>query len=273
MKHLFKPERIKQAMILFVVIAVIKLVWVSVELAWLPTSGVDHAEESRVKNLYYRVDFVSTKTIQPTTTVKTNQSIKDIQLLAIYSASDMAVVTVMYKRETKVLMIGDVINGFVLEGAGKDFATFNKNGQTYTLRLIQDKRTMGQNSIKVRPVKMQKDSKKLGSITDAGDRKIIDKSLLEHYTSNMDNIFKEIGIQDMKKNGKLEGFRVSFIRKGSHFDQLGLQRGDIIKSVNGEEMNSYNAAFGMYKNIKDITNLTLVIQRGNQEMELEYEVN
>jgi general secretion pathway protein C len=275
MKRLFKPERIRQAIIILAVIAVIKLVWVSMEVVWLSTSGVDHAEESRVKNLYYRVDFVSTKVIKPTP-VKAKENIKDIKLIAIYSASDAAVVTVEFKRKTSILMIGDTINGFVLEGAGKDFATFNKNSKLYTLKLIKEKRSNG-SSIKIRPVMRsthkEQNSAVTGKIIDAGDHKIIEKSLLRHYTSDMDKIFKEIGIQDMRKNGKIEGFRVRYIKKGSHFDQLGLQRGDIIKSVNGEKMDSEKAAFDIYKNIKDITNLTLVIQRGNQEMELEYEIN
>ena len=43
--------------------------------------------------------------------------------------------------------------------------------------------------------------------------------------------------------------------------------------MNGQAINSYNAAFGVYKNIQNVENLTLVIERGKEEMELEYEIN
>ena len=89
----------------------------------------------------------------------------------------------------------------------------------------------------------------------------------------MDDIYKNIGIKEIKKGKDLEGFSISFIRKGSPFEKLGIQRGDIIKAINGQKIDSYNAAFEVYKNISNIDNLTLVIQRGKEEMELEYEVN
>jgi len=47
----------------------------------------------------------------------------------------------------------------------------------------------------------------------------------------------------------------------------------VIKSINGQEINSYNAAYGVYKNIQNMDNLTLVVKRGKEEMELEYEIN
>ncbi len=116
-------------------------------------------------------------------------------------------------------------------------------------------------------------SKVEGEVVDAGDHKIIDKSLVDHYAKNMDDIYKNIGIKEIKKGNDLQGFSISFIRKGSPFAKLGIQRGDVIKAINGQQIDSYNAAFDVYKNISDISNLTLVIERGKEEMELEYEVN
>ena len=204
-------------------------------------------------------------------------SIKDIELLAVYNALDTTVVTVRYKRKTKVLARGEVINGFVLEGAGRTYATFSKNGKIYKIDLIKDKKSSGSGSIK--PVsRYQNDShndshKVEGEIIDTGDHRIIDKSLLEHYAKNMDDIYKNIGITEIKENHILKGFKITFVKRGSPFAKLGIRRGDIIKSINGKEINSYNAAFNAYRNIGNVENLTLVIQRGKEEMELEYEIN
>ena len=112
-----------------------------------------------------------------------------------------------------------------------------------------------------------------GDVTDAGDHKIIDKSLFDHYMKNMDELEKNIGITEIKKGKDVKGFRVSFVKKGSPFAKLGIQRNDIIKSVNGKEINSHNAAFEVYKNMKNVENLTVVVERGKEEMELEYEIN
>ncbi|MBD3791286.1 MAG: hypothetical protein IE918_03910 [Campylobacterales bacterium] len=285
MKHLFKPGSMKSVMLILAVMLFVKMVWVAVAYLWLPTSGVDYSEEKGPQNLYYRVRVPSNDRPQKVKKPKEvpQGSIKDIDLLGIYSASDITVVTVKHKGKTKVLSKGEMINGFVLEGAGSDFATFSKEEKLYTVSLIKPKKTSkGTGSIKTvnRPdsiiqEKTSTDQGKppSGEIVDAGDRRIIDRSLLTHYTTNMDEIFKDIGIQDMKEGDKVTGFQVSFVRRGSHFSKLGLQRGDIIKSVNGQEINSYNAAFGIYKEIQTMENMTLVIIRDNKEMELEYEVN
>ena len=193
--------------------------------------------------------------------------------MGIYNALDMTVITVEYKQKTKILGRGDEINGFILESAGSNFAIFTKKSKTYRVDLLKSK----ENSKSIGSIKkipsVKVSDKPIGDILDAGDHKIVDRSLLDHYAENMDNIYKDIGIKDIKNGKDLKGFSISFIRKGSPFAKLGLRRGDIINSINGQKIDSYNAAFGVYKNIQNIENLTLVIQRGKEEMELEYEVN
>jgi len=275
MKHLFKPEVVKGLWSILILLLVIKMAWFAVEVLWLPTMGVEHSEERGAKALYYRVKLSPNDAAAPTTTKKpVAGSIKDIKLLAIYNASDVTVVTVEYKRTTKVLAKGEEINGFVLEGAGSNYATFSKNAKTYQINLIVS--TKGSGSIKsAQPsaAAASSENKVEGEVIDAGDHKIVDRSLLDHYAKNMDDIYKNIGIREIKKGKDLEGFSISFIRKGSPFAKLGIQRGDVIKAINGQKIDSYNAAFEVYKNISNIDNLTLVIQRGKEEMELEYEVN
>jgi type II secretion system protein C len=277
MKHLFKPQVVKGLWALLILLLVVKSVWFFVAVLWLPTSGVDHVENKGGKALYYRVKLSPNGAPAPTTSkkpVQTAGSIKDIKLLAIYNASDVTVVTVEHKRKTTVLAKGEAINGFVLEGAGNNYATFSKNAKIYKITLIIS--TKGDTSIKSAkpsPVTTSSRNKVEGDVVDAGDHKIIDKSLIDHYATNMDDIYKNIGIKEIKKAGKLEGFSISFIRKGSPFAKLGVKRGDVIKAINGQKIDSYNAAFGVYKNISNIENLTLVIERGKEEMELEYEVN
>ena len=276
MKHLFKPQVVKWLWMMLIVLLVIKVLWFIVAVLWLPTSGITHAEEKGGKALYYRVKLSPNKAPAPTVRKKETQvagSIKDIKLLAIYHASDVTVVTVEHKRKTKVLGRGDVINGFMLESAGHNYATFSKNGKMYKVPLLISTKGSSHIQSSKTSVASVPSAKAEGEIVDAGDHKIIDKSLISHYAKNMDDIYKNIGIKEIKKGKKLEGFSISFIRKGSPFAKLGLKRGDTIRSINGQKIDSYNAAFGIYKDIENIENLTLVIQRGKEEMELEYEVN
>ncbi|AKF23997.1 hypothetical protein YH65_00150 [Sulfurovum lithotrophicum] len=280
MKRLFKPQTMQWLLKLLVAVLIVKLMWLAVEMKFLPTAGVNQAEEAGIKPLYYRVGLSSNKAPAPKKVVKKIPvgNIKDIKLLAVYNAPDATVVTVMYKRKTKVLERGERINGFTLEGAGSTYAMFSKNGKNYRIDLTKGKKGSGSGSIRptykpATPRQSSSGNAPQGEIVDAGDHKIVDKSLLEHYAKNMDDIYKNIGITEVKKGNTLKGFKITFVRRGSPFAKLGVRRGDIIKSINGQEISSYNAAFNVYKNIGDAENLTLVIQRGKEEMELEYEIN
>ena len=282
MKHLFKPHIFKGLLSLLILLLIIKLLWFVVEMVWLPSSGVEHVEEKGGKALYYRAKLTPNEAPapqkeKPTRPVKSQGSIKDIELLAIYNASDVTVITVLYKNKTKVLSRGEEINGFILEGAGSTFATFSKNSKTYQISLIKSKKGDKSSSrIKSVPAATSASvpsSKAEGDIVDAGDHRIVDRSLVEHYAKNMNEITKDIGIVDQKEGKDLKGFRVTFVRKNSHFSKLGLRRGDVIKSINGQEITSYNDAMNVYKNIDKMNALSLTIKRGKEEMELEYEIN
>lgn len=281
MKHLFSPKVYKAIVTLLILLLLVKIVWLVISLVWLSSQGIDHVEQKGGKALYYRVKLTPNEIAAPQTPTqrpsKQAGSINDITLLAIYNATDTTVITVKHKSKTKVLSRGDNINGFVLEGAGRNFATFSKNTKTYKVMLLKSKTgSQGSGVAPSRhntPTKEVKPKEVLGDVTDVGDHKLIDRSLIDHYAKNMDDIYKNIGIGEIKDGNNLKGFKITFVRRGSPFAKLGVRRDDIIKSINGQEINSYNAAFGVYKNIQNIENLTLVIQRGKEEMELEYEIN
>ena len=238
MKHLFKSKFFKQLFPILILLVLVKFLWFAVGLIWLSPAGIGHDDEVSSKSLYYRVKLTPNEAPAPTKKLpaKIAGSIKDITLLAIYNSEDTTVITVEYKRKTKVLGRGDAINGFVLEGAGNNFATFSKDAKTYRVNLVKSKRSTGSSSSIKSSSKTvsssSKDSSKIeGEITDAGDHKIIDKSLFDHYAKNMDDIYKNIGIAEVKQGGKIKGFRITFVRRGSPFAKLGVKRGDVLSLI------------------------------------------
>ncbi|SFV56302.1 General secretion pathway protein C [hydrothermal vent metagenome] len=282
MKALFSPNIMRILILLLSVFLGVKLFWFIVESTWLAEFDIDQKKEEKSKSLYYHVKLTPNEAPAPThpkvkRPVKiTGGSIKDIRLLAIYHDSEITVVTVEYKKSTKVLGTGESINGFILDTATHDFAVFKKNDKTYKISLIKDKTKIMAKSIIPVNVSSKKNKHKkntFGKVTDAGDYKIVDRTLLEHYADHEKDIYKNIGIKEVKKGQDLVGFRITFVKRGTPFADLGIKRNDIIKSINGQAINSYAAAFAVYKNIKNVENLSLVIERGEEEMELEYEVN
>ena len=280
MKHLFKSELFKIFSIMLVIFIVIKILWLVVGFTLLSSNGVHHKKKVGGKSLYYRVKLTPNEApppkVKPVKNIKVS-SIKDITLQAVYNSSDTTVVTIGYKKKTKILGRGDKVNGFTLVGGGSNYATFSKNSEMYKVELANGKKsTTSSSSMKITKPSVTSASKKKkvnGEVTDAGDHKIVDKSLIDFYSKNPEDMYKNIGITEVKDGKSVNGFKVTFVRRGSAFSKLGLKRGDIIKAINGQEVNGYGVALETYKNIGKAEGLTLAIERGKEKMELEYEVN
>ncbi|SFV68706.1 General secretion pathway protein C [hydrothermal vent metagenome] len=102
--------------------------------------------------------------------------------------------------------------------------------------------------------------------------KIVNRNLLTSYTSNPKKIWKDIGISENKLNGKLHGFKINYIKKGSDFEKLGLKRGDLLTAINAEELDNLGAVMSLYGDINNIENLTLTVERNGKSKDIEYEI-
>ncbi len=274
MKNFSNNKFFSTFLYLLTIVVIAKVIWFIISLLYLPKSGVEHIEITKVKPLYYRIKLANkSKDIAPPKVIKkapTVTSMNGIKLLAIYSSKEILVVTVEKMNKTKVLSKGEDIDGFKLTSARLDYAIFTKGGKKFKLMLDKEKTL---SSSFITSISRKNQNNKYGIIeSDDGSEKIVSKKLLSSYTKNIDKVWKDIGVREHRVNGILDGFQVNFVRRGSDFEKLGLKKGDILKSVNGEELNSYNSAFSFYKNIDNIENLTLGIKRNNQDMELEYEI-
>jgi len=283
MKKLFKPEMIKPILWIVSIFFLFKVLWFIVDVLWLSSIDINQKKVQENKVLYYKVKLTPTKIAAPIPRKiskpierKPAGNIKNIKLLAIYNSSDDTVLTVKHKGKSKVLSRGDKIEGYVLVGAGNNFALFTKEKKEYKVWLIKnisaEKNMKMIKTIAIPKVEIMPE-KTVGEVISDGESKLIERSLLNHYAENMDDIYKNIGISEIKRGNDLAGFKINFVKRGSPFAKLGIRRNDVIKSINGKEITSYNAAFGVYKNLKDIDNLSIVIVRENEEMELEYEIN
>lgn len=277
MKRLFKPETMKLIIFILGLMLIVKLGWFIVELTFLNDHGIEYTKPSESKALYYRTRFATQKLKQERIARKKGpvSDIHDIKLLAIYHSKDRVVVTVSKNGKSSVLVRGDKIDGYVLDDAGAKEAIFLRNGKNYRITLVEPKqKAQSKSSVKYVFGDKKKTTKPSSpGITEEDGHTVVDKSLLQHYTKNMDDIWKNIGIKELKEGNQIKGFKVNFVKRGSDFAKLGLKRGDVIKSINGQELNSYNSALEIYKNIDTMEDLTLTIKRGKEEMELEYEIN
>ena len=282
MKQIFSSNIFNYAILILSPMAIIKLIWVIIASFTLPSTTIEIDSLDEVKPLYYRVSLAkkSNKIIDKPKTVITKpiqkqSSMRGIRLIGIYIDDDIIVVTIEKLSKRTVLSKGEEFQGFKLIGATKHHAIFSKRDKEYKLEFIKKKKSMSTKSKSIIKEVENTPKPKIESkneVIDDGYTKTIRRDFLNSYMKSPKNIWKDIGINEIKSGKSITGFRVRFVRKDSGFDKLGIKRGDIILAINGERLTSHKSAFNAYKDISTIENLTLTVKRNNQEMELEYEI-
>lgn len=95
------------------------------------------------------------------------------------------------------------------------------------------------------------------------------RSDINKFTSNLGALSSQARIVPAKKEN---GFKIFSITKDSIFSKLGIQNGDVIKSVNGIELSSPDKAMQAYSRLQNASNLSVSIVRKGQNETLEYTI-
>lgn len=99
---------------------------------------------------------------------------------------------------------------------------------------------------------------------------VIPRSEVDSALENMSQLFTQIRAVPHFEGGQSVGFRLFAIRRGSLFDRIGLKNGDIIRSINGSEMNDPTKAVALLQELRDASNLDVDITRNQQPSKLNY---
>ncbi|SRR5579875_478905 len=100
----------------------------------------------------------------------------------------------------------------------------------------------------------------------------INRSTVDRSLQNMGQLLMQARATPNLRNGKIEGFRLSEIQPGSIFSQLGLQNGDIITEVEGQEVNDPARALEMLSLLRDRPSISLTVMRNGQPVQLNFDI-
>jgi len=277
MKQIISTKHLSTIIFLLSMMVVIKLLWLIVSILFLPTTGEELQQSTKAKSIYYRARLSNkapeVKPIDPPHPVKKIASMRGYKLLGLYNSNKTLVATVEKGTKSEVLSRGEqTTNGFKLISAGSNFVIFKKSGKEFKLSLENTRssksgHTVNRNAPQTKRIQANANSK----IIDEDGIKHIPKTLLTSYTKDMNKIWNDVGLAPHKKNGKADGFKVNFVKRGSDIEKLGLRKGDILKAINAEPLN-LSSAMGFFNNINSLDNLTLTVERNGKSEDLEYEI-
>lgn len=165
------------------------------------------------------------------------------------------------KNETTIIAVGEEYGGYVLKEIELRGVILTKAGKNYRLSLEESDAKFESS---ITPVTNES--------TEPTQQKEVSRTDIKKYSNNPSLIWKDIGIMEKKENGKLVGFSVTRVKRGSKMETLGLKKGDLIIKANNRELTSINEVLKFYKQIDKINTLALTILRDNQEKEIVYEI-
>lgn len=154
--------------------------------------------------------------------------------------------------DDKSYKVGDTIgSGAILRAVYPDRVILERSGELETLRLPRDNADSG-----------------LSRNTAGSNRVSVPSEVAElrdEIKDNPERITDIIRPTPHRENGEMVGFRIFPGRMRDQFRQLGLRAGDIVTGVNGQALDSPQAAMGLMNELQDAQQVELTIQRGGRE--------
>ncbi|WP_345987620.1 PDZ domain-containing protein [Sulfurimonas sp. HSL1-2] len=267
MKQRINPLWVRRFIVLAILAAVAKALMLILA-AWLPREGVEPAVASGDTVTYARYTPSQLFGIEQRRAVAKSGGkqtevyrLDALTLRGIYLEEAHPFILVEEGSKTELLSIGEQYNRYTLVDILPTKAIFEKDGQRYALAFKEE--SMG--GVETAP------SPATSVVTQDGFTSIKRKEI-RYYTENFDAIWQNVKIQEVYQNKKLTGFEVKWIKKDSIFAKMGLQEHDIITGINGKPLTSVAEVLKLYKNMDQIDNLTLDIQRNHTERQLDYAI-
>lgn len=259
-------NRLFQKLIPFIYIVLVAYILNQILFFYLPKSGVSFVENTFTNLEYKKYGFYSNIKIVEEKQQQINQQIQNLSkynLKAIYSTNtNKGWISIEEKagNTSYVLAQGEQIDGYVLFKLYKNYVIFQKDKKDYKLEIVETELSNYEDS-------------KIEDIKTKNNGAVVSRDYLNSYITNMDKIWNNIAINEIKNGDKIDGFKIEKINKDSVFSKLGLKEGDIIKSVNNSVLGSYADAFKVYNDVGNIKYLNIEILRNNELMELSYEID
>jgi general secretion pathway protein C len=247
--------------------SVIYLMW-SIAKILLPIVGVDYNVSKNIEYYAnYNLNTFKKKKIthkqkkpKPKKVKKIKEEKLNFKLIAIYADGHNSVVTIGVKRRIVILGIGEQEQNFKLIKVTNNDATFSKNNKEYII-FIGERNNAKKTNKRVSQINKSIKENKEQQTSD------IKRKQIRKYKNNTNAIWKDISIKRV-----VGGYSIGNIKPKSTFAQIGLKKGDIIKTINNKKLKTNKNVIDMYKKLDTISYIKLELIRDGELREIEFNI-
>ena len=201
----------------------------------------------------------------------------NLTLLGTVTAGKHSLAIIENGRKVKIYHLGDQVPGGaeVHEVARTSVTLRSADGTLSTLPLFQGKKgsAAGPSPTRTSRPASTRTASLGGGIRAVGpNRWIVPQQAVDKARANMNDLLRQARMEPLIVNGQTEGFVVRMIRPRSLLALLGLQVGDVVKQVNGVQLDSPEKALQIFQQLREARHFTISLVRGGKQMNLEYDV-
>jgi general secretion pathway protein C len=100
----------------------------------------------------------------------------------------------------------------------------------------------------------------------------VPRAEIDKTMSNLNDVAMQARIVPAFKDGQAQGFKLFSIRPDSLYTKIGIQNGDVIRRINGYDLNSPEKALEIYTKLKDTSRIDIELERNGQPVRKTYNV-
>jgi len=111
-----------------------------------------------------------------------------------------------------------------------------------------------------------------GVATLENDEYIVDEGELDRALENLPLLLTQARAVPYFADGKAVGLRLFAIKSGSLYEKIGLRNGDILKTLNGNNLGDISQAMQLFEKLKNERSIALRVERNREEKEFRYTI-
>lgn len=100
----------------------------------------------------------------------------------------------------------------------------------------------------------------------------IPRTEIDRTLANLNDVAMQARIVPHFKDGVAQGFKLFSIRPDSIYSKIGIQNGDVIKRINGFDLNSPEKALEVYSKLKESSRIDIEVERNGSAVRKTYQV-
>jgi general secretion pathway protein C len=176
------------------------------------------------------------------------------------SGSSWAVIQDLETDRQEMVSVGSVVAGARVVSIERDRVVLNVNGKEEILLLgVEGTRSASSRGDQ-------------GARESTTSTYVLSREVVRENLENLPDLMSQARAEIYYKEGRPEGFQLSQIQDGSLIKSVGFENGDVIRSVNGQEIRSLEDAIALYQKYGDGDSFTIGILRGERSRTLHVKI-